>query len=254
MDLDITKRFIQEEQERKEKEWEPEDIALEGAEDTGTGSKSEGRNVLIMTAVLIGMFALFFGGSYYYNNHITGAAVVTLDDLHTENFQGNLNEEEGYVYNGYSFVKNDGIWWTKVETGGGILSLPLHFGPREVEDIVVEGTLNPLFNEGEDVYVAIDPLVRDKYYTLAVSELSFNIVQGFNRKPVGSCTENVEGICDNRTIISCETANGKPVFEFALAEETKIELIDSCVKVSGNGFGLTQAVDRILYRWHRVMR
>lgn len=214
--------------------------------------KEDGRSILIMVAVLVGIFILFFAGSKLYN-YFTAASVVNIDDLHKDNLNGKLDEEEGYIYEGFSFIKADGLWWTEVKVPDRLLKIPLHFGPRDLEEVKVTGSLNPEFNLGSDVFIAINPLVMDKYYTLAISELSFNIVQGLNKNPVGSCTsENYA--CDNRTIISCaNNPDNMPVIELDLNETSKIELNGNCIMIAGNGLDLVKAVDRLLYQWYGVM-
>src|SRR3989338_547678 len=157
---------------------EAEDTGIETAVNVEEQEKNEGIKILIMIGVLVGIFALVFGGFYWYNS-VTGAQVINVDELHQQNLAGELEEEEGYTYNGYSFVKVEELWWTEINKFGTLFKLPLHAGPKELENITVKGKLNPQFNQGEDIYVAIDPTVQDKYYSLAVSELSFNVVQSF---------------------------------------------------------------------------
>ncbi len=231
---------------------EGEDTGIETAVNVEEREKNEGVKILIMVGVLVGIFALVFGGFYWYNS-VTGAQVINVDELHQQNLAGKLEEEEGYMYNGYSFVKVEELWWTEVNKFGTLFKLPLHAGPKELENITVKGKLNPQFNQGGDIYVAIDPTVQDKYYTLAVSELSFNVVQSFDRKPIGSCTKE-DPICQNRTIVNCKNnPTRKPVIELAWEEKAGIELQDMCIKLSGKGPDLTLAVDRLIYRWLWVM-
>ena len=212
---------------------------------------SDGKGLLFIVLGIIGIFVLLIAGFNAYN-YFTTAAVVSVDELHQDNLAGDLDEDEGYTYNGYSFVKADGLWWTEMNKFGTLLKIPLHFGPKELEDIPITGTLNPTFNEGDKVYIAIDPDVQNKYYTLAVSELSFNTVKGMDRLPIGSCTKE-NWACDNRTIISCDNTQGKPVIELVIENETKVELQGTCIKVSGREYGIVKAVDRILYQWYGVM-
>ena len=229
------------------------DLEIEKAVDEEQISKGDGKTMLILIGIIIGLLLLSLGGFRAYN-YLTAAAVVNVDDLHTENLQGKLNEEEGYVYNGYSFVKADGLWWTEMNKFGTRLKVPLHFGPKEVESITVTGTLLPQFNDGDQIYVAIDPKVRDKYYSLAISELSFNVVKGMDRAPIGSCTEK-DWACENRTIVSCtNNSENKPVVELALGEgEPTIHAIGACLKVTGKGYDIVKAVDRLLYKWYGIM-
>ena len=121
-----------------------------------------------------------------------------------------LDPEKGYLYQDHSFVKEDGLWWTDVYLLGTIYKTPLHFGPREVETIPITGQLNDSFNSQADIYVAINPEIADKYYTLALSELSLNLAKVMNRAPLGSCATQNE-VCEGREIISCESAAGRPL-------------------------------------------
>ena len=216
------------------------------------GSSSDTKSILILVGVTIAIFIVTISGFTFYNN-LTSANVVEIDQLHEENLNQELEEEEGYVYNGFSFVKADGLWWTELNKFGTRLKVPLHFAPKELEDIPIKGELNEKFNEGESVYIAIDPNVVSKYYTLSISELSFNLVKGMDRIPVGSCTEENEA-CVDRDIINCETADGKPVIELSYTEDSSIEFIDTCIKVSGTEYDIVKGVNRILYMWYGVMR
>lgn len=216
-------------------------------------STKESKNILIIMGVIVGLFVLVFVGVSWYSG-ITGGGIVTVDQLHEKNLNGELDREEAYVYNGFSFVKNDGLWWTELNKFGTRLKVPLHYGPRELENVSITGTFDPRFNDGETAYVAIDPDVYNKYYTLGVSELSFNMVKGMDRVPLGSCTKQGLG-CENRTIISCQNASGKPVVELVLTDEAaRVELQETCIKISGAGSEIVRAVDRILYQWYGVMK
>lgn len=219
------------------------------------GASSDNKIIIIIGVIVVGLFLAAIGGFSLYNN-LTTAGTVTIDDLHQQNINDKLDEEQGYIYNGFSFVNVDGLWWTEMNKFGTLLKVPLHFGPKELESIPLEGNLDPAFNNGENVYVAIDPYAINKYYTLAISEFSFNLVKGMDRRPVGSCTKESPD-CDNRTIINCDTAAGRPVVELAFEENAapRIDFIGTCVKISGGtDYGIVKAVDRLLYQWYTVMK
>ncbi len=217
------------------------------------------KTILIVVGIIIGIFAFSIAGFKLYETYMGGAEVINVDELHKENLQGDLNEEEGYMYNGYSFVYVDGLWWTEVNRFGTLLKIPLHFGAKDVDDIPVTGTLDQAFNKGEIVYIAISPETTNKYYTLGLSELNFNIIKGIDRSIEAACTEN-NSICDNRTIISCENTQGKPVVELELTNYTnstgsgKIEFKGSCIKISGQDYELVKAVDKVLLTWYGIMK
>ncbi len=216
-DIDITKRLQREKGEEKLIEA---DLAKgeKAVEDEAMKGRSDMKTVVIMVAVVVGLFIAVFAGFKSFNS-ITGSSVLSLDEMHVENAQGNLGDEKGYLYNGYSFVRADGLWWTQIEAGDRLISIPLHFGPKDVEDIVIEGSVSDAFNTG-DVYIAIDPDVVNQYYTLGVSELSLNTAQGILRRPVAACTKEAE-VCTGRPVLS--------------------------------GEDLVKKVDRVLYKWYGIM-
>ena len=146
--------------ERELEEQQQKEISLLAEEDLhASAQQNDTKSVLILIGILVIIFAVAIGGFKAYN-HFTTAGVVVIDDLHQKNLDGDLDSDEGYVYNGYSFVKADGLWWTGVEVKDRIIKIPLHYGPREVEHIAVTGKLTPEFNQGDKVYVSIDPEVN----------------------------------------------------------------------------------------------
>ncbi len=245
-DLDIIEAL-----EKKNAQEEKQQIEAAVKEDVPK-KNNDARNVLIMVAVLLGVFVLFTGGFSAYNK-FTGAAVIDTDYLHQMNYQGKLDSTRGYMYNGYSFVFNQGLWYTEVKETGLITKIPLHFGPKNLTQIPVTGTLDPNFNKGDIVYVAIDPEFANKYYTLALSELNFNIVKGIRRKPSGVCTKKND-ICEERDILSCDNNQGKPVIELKWANETKITSQGTCILVQGKDYGIVKAVDRLVLQWYGIMK
>lgn len=239
--------------ERELQQQQEKEISVLAEKDLHSSLKeNEGRSVLVLIGVLVGIFVLALGGFKAYNQ-FTAADVVVIDDLHKENLEGNLDSDQGYVYNGYSFVKADGLWWTEIDVGSRLIKFPLHYGPKEVEPISFNGKVSQDFNKGSTIYMAIDPEVNyNKYYTLALMELNNNILQGVQRNIEAACSKE-NPVCENRTIINCELAQGKPVIELAVAEATRIDLTGSCIKISGDGEDLVKAVDRVLYDWYGIM-
>lgn len=227
-----------------------EEPAIENDEVT----RADAKGILITVGVLVGLFILAFGGFSAYNN-LTAAQVVTVDELHLLNAQGELEEEQGYLYNGFSFVKADGLWWTERKIGERLFKIPLHFGPKEVEQIPIVGDINDAFDDGEIVYFAIDPAVANKYYSLGLGELGFNIVQAINRRPEAACTAE-DPVCEGRPILNCADTKGEPVIELDLAEpgeNAMIELSGTCIRIFGDDQDMVRAVDRLLYQWYGVI-
>ena len=218
-----------------------------------TEEKESGKSVLIALLVLVGFVALSLGGFKAYT-HFTGADVVDIDLLHQQNLEGSLGGQEGYVYEGFSFIHADGLWWTEIQLKNVLVKVPLRFGPRELAEVKIEGKLDPLFNEGSEAYMAIDPEFSNKYYTLALSELNLNLASGLGKMPIGACTWNKAGVCEEREIYSCDNTRGKPVIELRYGGEPKITLDGTCILVSGEEYGLVQAADRLIWQWYGVMK
>ena len=238
--------------EKEMEEQQQEEISLLAEKDLhASAQQNDSRAVLILIGILIAIFVVAIGGFKAYN-HFTAAGVVVIDDLHQQNLDGKLGSDEGYIFNGYSFVKADGLWWTEVEVKNRIIKIPLHFGPKEVEQVPVTGKLDPSFNQGEKIYVSIDPKVNyNKYYTLGLMELNTNILQGVNRNIEAACSEE-NPVCENRTIINCENANGQPVVQLSVDETSSVTLKGSCMEIRGSGEDLVKSVDRALYSWYKI--
>lgn len=214
--------------------------------------KEDSRSLILTIIILAGVFGLLLGGFKLYGN-LTTAGIVTLEDLHQNNLNGELDKEIGYVYNGYSFVKIDGLWWTETKVGERLVKIPLHFGPKELEEISTKGSLTEDFYYGEEIYVAINPTINyDKYYTLALMELNNNVLQGINRQVVSACTEH-DPICEEREILNCKNTKGKPVIELVIDENPGIKLSGTCIKITGKDFDLVKSVNRLLYQWYGIM-
>jgi len=219
--------------------------------DPDFGVKDDSKSIVVMVLVIAGVFALLLGGFKLYGG-LTSAAVVDIDEMHKDNLDGKLGEEEGYTYNGFSFVKVDGLWWTEVNRLGTLVKIPLHFAPKELEEIEMTGELSSDFNKGNDVYISIDPEAAGGHYVIAMREISANVGQGINRNSIGACTKEHEG-CEDREILNCENTKGLPVIELEVSESPGIELSGTCIKVKGTGYGIIKAANRLLYQWYDVM-
>ena len=207
----------------------------------------------ITLVVIMGIFALTFGEFQFYNG-MTSAAVVDVDSLHQDNIVGDLDEDEGYLYNGFSFVLVDDLWWTEVykESRDTLVKIPLHYGPKDIDHITITGKLDASFNS-KPIHIAVDPTINyNKYYTLALMEMNNNIVQGTKNEIITACNQEHE-VCEDRPIVSCDNPEGKAVVNLVVAEEAKIELKGTCIEISGSELELVKAVDRMLLSWYGVM-
>lgn len=225
------------------------------AEEHKTEETTDSKYLIIAIASILGILALIFIGFTLYNKY-ADHSVVTIDDLHQKNLVQELGDNKGYVYNGFSFVKADGLWWTQVKLNSGkSVKIPLRYGPKEVENITITGKFDPkAFNLAKEMYVSLaDPTAVNKYYNLAMTELRVNLLKGLERPTIGACTEN-SSECKDWDIINCNTAKNKPVIVLDLTNESQgITLAGSCVTIAGEDDQILRGVDRILYQWYGVM-
>lgn len=177
---------------------------------------------------------------------------LNLNDLHVLNYEGKLDEERGYVFEKHSFVRKDNLWWTVTIVNDRPTHIPLHYAPRDVVNVSVSGRIAKEFDAGESIYMAIDPEYSNKYYTLGLMELNNNIVKGFGRKPVGSCSRN-NTICNDYLVVSCNNTLGKPVIELRPVGSAQVILDGSCILLSGEGEEMARAATRLIYLWYDIM-
>lgn len=187
----------------------------------------------------------------------------TLEQLKQNNFNGK-ETDNNYVYNGFSFAKMDDLWFTDVRIHGTAkdYSIPMQYGPRELEDIPVIGGFGAfntaLSNNTEQyyLYITFDPTKKDQaHVALAMAELTENLGRVLNLGILASCTKN-HTACDNppRPIINC-TNTDKPVILINEKPGTKVELVgNNCLVLQGQDFELTRATERFLYQWYGIMR
>lgn len=187
----------------------------------------------------------------------------TLSDIHKENLEQGKDSDTEYVYNGYSFVHYDGLWYTQILNGvtGDLYDIPLHYGPKNLTDIVITGDLDPFFsrvingnisNASLRYYLTFDPNSSDMgYIALASGELTQNLVKTFNIAPVPACTEENEQ-CAAVPIISCETTQ-EPVIFMKFGSPTLVYADGNCITIQGEGIELVRAADRFILKLYNVM-
>lgn len=182
----------------------------------------------------------------------------TIDDLHLLNLDGELNPDQGYIYNEYSFVFANGLWYTQYQAQTGtektLIDIPLHYAPKALEDIPIEGKLNgTLFNSEKGIYITFDPLGQNlNYVALAVGEFDQNIIKAFNKIPIAACDKNETAACSARPIITCDNTD-KPVLYLQQKPETKIIYNNNCIIVQGIGPEIVRAIDRLLLKLYGMM-
>lgn len=181
---------------------------------------------------------------------------VTIDDLHQANLQGELDPEDGYVYNGYSFIKFDNLWYSQLAKNNTIYDVTFNNGPRDVEDIPVEGQLSGAFSQGETVYITFDPTGNYlNYVGVANYGLSRSLAWAFGYDMKAGCTKNVTKACEKAGLVVCGDADHpeRTVIFFKEHNETKVVLDMNCITIQGAGPDIVRAKDRLLMRWYGMM-
>ena len=221
------------EEKKKEKRLAPEDKWLIGA-----------------GICIVLLFSLFFFVRYGGNRE----QIFTIDEMHDLNLKGKLDKEQGYMYNGHSFVNFSGIWYSQlVSSKGSIYDIAFNFDPLSVVDIPVQGSIDNNFLDRDIFYIAFDPTEEQlKYVAQATAGVSTALVKAFGKKPVAACLKNETADCARAPIITCDAVNNS-VIVLKQDEPTQITLKNNCVIVQGKGMELVRAKDRLLMRWYGMM-
>jgi len=238
---------------KKEKEDEVKVKELD-ADSLEDDSKEDTKKLMIAIGVIIGLFVLFFGAGYVYSKYYAPEQANTIDDLHRLNMEGKAGEDD-YTYRGFSFVYFDNLWYTQVQSyeRDELIDIPLHFGPKDLDEVEVLGTINDSFMKDE-VYVAFNPTEKDlRYVALASAELSLNLAKGIGVKPLAACDRNETEACATRPIVNCDSEDKAVIYLQKTNETAMVKLDGNCVEILGNQSELVKATDRFLLKWYQVM-
>ncbi|MCX6711146.1 MAG: hypothetical protein NTZ02_03600 [Candidatus Woesearchaeota archaeon] len=161
---------------------------------------------------------------------------------------------ETYTYNGFSFEKIGPLWYTTVQSGGRLYSVPLHYLPRDLINVSISGRVD-FFNNGSKVYIAFDPLANSSempYIYVVSVNLETNLLSFFGRQPEVACTRQDNASCINSTIISC----GKtllPIIQIEAEGSPEVLFRGNCVILKGSRENLIMAADRFMLRYYGIM-
>ena len=209
--------------------------------------KKSDKKLLMMIGIVVACFALFFAAKFIFSSR---DGVVTIDELHRMNIQGKAGDPH-YVHNGFSFVKSENLWYTRVKVKDSLIDIPLHFGPKELEDIQVRGSIDDNFKKSH-IYITFNPLGEGmQYVALSSAELSLNLAKGLEIIPVAACDRNETYACEDRPIKTCDSEDA--VIYMQESNETEVVLQGNCVMIRGAGWDLVRATDRLLLQWYGVM-
>lgn len=179
-----------------------------------------------------------------------------------EKFDKTIEGEEGecyYKYNGYSFVKHDGLWVFRIKRADSVnrWNMALHYGPKDVENVSVEGEVREFLdltdNDYGFLYLTFDPEESNlNYVALSTAELVANWAGPLKIKHILSCTSDSDPACDELTIMSCEEAV-QPTVYLKEDPEMKISRDGFCLTVQGNQQNLLRAANKLIYMWYGII-
>ena len=213
------------------------------------------KNLYKIIGGILLVFILLFAGFRLF----AGPAVVvnTIDDLHELNFQGDLDEDEGYIYEGFSFVKYQGAWFTRFlrKEDQQTYAVQLRYGPKEVDHIPVLGDYSFIPAKFNSTYITFDPLADNlTHIALGAADLSGNLAGIIQVHPIAACTKNETRGCFNRPIVECNPDANQAVMFFKEDPIASVEQKGSCLIFSGKGFDLIKAVDKWLLHMYGVFQ
>ncbi len=232
----------------------PEEKQEETKEEEVKEIKLKSDKTLIVSAiVIILLFASIFAVRFFNQEK-----PETIEDLHQLNFKGKLKKDQGYLYDDvYSFVKFDGLWYVQLVSPKGtrLYNIQFRYGPREVEKIKIEGSLDAnLINNATEYYVTFNPTGQNfSAVALAVGDFNEHMTKIFFKQPIAACDKNETLACANRPVITCDNTD-KLVLYVKEANNSGVYFDDNCIVIEGNGFDLVRGVDRVLYDLYKIIR
>jgi len=243
-----------EEFEKKKKEIEdaPEETKKDEEKEEEEPRFKSDKVLIIAIVIVVLLFAAVFGVKF-----LTKEMPQTIEELHLYNIKGKLDPEQGYMYEGvYSFVKFDDLWYMQLKSPQGtrLYNIQFRYGPMEVENIKIEGTLDSeLFNDAKEYYVTFDPNGNDfSHVALAVADFNQHMTNIFFKQPIAACDKNNTKTCKDRPIITCENTQDVVLY-VKEANATRTYFDDNCIVVEGSGLDLVKNVDRVLYYFYDMM-
>jgi|SRR3989344_3095170 len=214
---------------------------------------SEPKRLYIIVGVIILIFALLFGLRFVLKQPLK---ISSLDDLHDLNFQGKLDPDQGYIHDGFSFVKYGGTWHTRFlrMANNQTYQVELRYGPRDIGDIPLRGDYELIPRQFNSTFVTFDPAGDNlSHVALAAADVSGNLAGVLQVYPFAACTKNETRGCRDRPVVRCG-APGVPVIYLKETAVASIEQQGTCLIIAGQELDLVKAVDRWLLAMYGMMK
>lgn len=211
------------------------------------GQEKSRHTMLWMVGVCGILFLLVIGFTL-----IRKAEVMNVQDMTGHMVNGVVDER--YTHNGFNFVKIDDIWYTELINKNRRITVPLHYGPREVADVPLTGDLDDRFTQAKLVYIAFNPLDHNlSYIAVANGELGLSLARAMGLQLKAACTQNETAPCAKQPILSCDTNKDRAIIELRQADEPSVQYKGNCILLAGRDWDLVKAVDRLLLKWYQII-
>jgi len=166
--------------------------------------------------------------------------------------------QDSYTYNHFKFEKRYGTWFTMTQEGNDLFEIALRYGPRELEDVIVQGDIYG-FSRYHDVYMTFDPTEEEfSDLTMANAEIATKLAQHFGVAPLPACTKNSTD-CESAgaRIISCEDTDqlneSEGIIYLNQEPGPKVMVYESCAIIQGEGEDIIKAADRFMLGYYGIM-
>jgi len=216
------------------------------------------KEIIIMTVGIIAIFAVIF-----IIPNVFKKEPLTITEMHIENY--NIEPSEtNYVYNGFSFLKLPDertkrlFWYTQYKSDNEVYDLPMHYGPKEVENISIE-VISPTENKNysDILYITATPTnenVSRGYLGIAISELNEKFTTVKRYSLLSAYSESNSFAQEGIAIVTCDNSEDHIVFQLEDNKtEPKILINGNCFIIQGQNESLIMAADRLIYRFLGIM-
>jgi hypothetical protein len=218
-------------------------------EEADLSEDSSRKYVIIGVGLLIALFLAVVGVKYLYNPlPVTDTGSVIKTDIPKPE-----TDAQSYSYNGYNFIRKDGMWRTEVRSGNTRYDVELYFSPNELKDIPVSGSIGNAF-KAEQYYITFDPEDENlTFVALSIAQLDTSLIKSFGKELIAACSSNASEDCDSRPIVSCDTPHDIPVFFVKEDDAPSVSIGEDCTVIKGKGWELVKAAERFLLKAYKIM-
>ena len=175
-------------------------------------------------------------------------------NFNKDNITKVIIEETSYIYNGFNFNKEAGIWYTQIERNGLPYIIMTEHGPKEVENMLVSykgNIFNTLTRSGNTIYLSFDPTQENKS-DVAVAAVDFakglSIV--YRMDVESACLVNATECTQIQT---CNTTD-KAIIEIIKDDNPRAEYEGNCLRVYGKNTDLIKVVNRLMFEWYGIIQ